>query len=288
MIDAGEHPLFPGVDDLRRGRSRRSRAPTPPCWSPSGRSSRASTGRGRRRHAPAAAHRRPQLHRPARGCRGRASSTRASASARPSRRRSQADRRGGRERGPRHPPAGRHPRRRRGHAPAARHVARAQARRAGGGAAVRRLHPRQPRAPRRGARRLLDGLPGRGHRGGDRRRRGLRLCGGATPSRTSRWARPARSPTAQARARRRQLLRVQRRRAERRRPDARWRALHAEKRRHGRRSSSRRSRTRGATAWSSCATTAAWPAFLEKPGEWQRRRRSSTPASTCSSPRSSR
>ena len=39
------HPLFPGVTHRRRAAARRSRAPTPPCWSPSGPSSRASTGR---------------------------------------------------------------------------------------------------------------------------------------------------------------------------------------------------------------------------------------------------
>ena len=31
MIDAGEHPLFPGVDDLRRAAGGARRAPTPPC-----------------------------------------------------------------------------------------------------------------------------------------------------------------------------------------------------------------------------------------------------------------
>ena len=97
-----------------------------------------------------------------------------------------------------HPEAGRHPRRRRGHAAASGHLEGAEAGRAGRGAALRRLHPRQPRPSRRRARRLLDRLSGRGDRARDRRRRGLRRRGRVRRRGGAARAPPAPSPTATA------------------------------------------------------------------------------------------
>ena len=74
---AGE---LPDGRDARLGARRRSRAPTPPCWSPSGPSSPSSTGRGAaKRMARPLLDRRPQLPRRRRPARRRASSTRGSA-----------------------------------------------------------------------------------------------------------------------------------------------------------------------------------------------------------------
>ena len=84
-------------------------------------------------------------------------------------------------------------------------------------------------------------------------------------------------------SRRRPLLRPQRRRAQRRRPQRSGAPAHGEGR-HGARSSSRRWRTRAATGWWSCAPTASVELLpREARQRARRRRRSSTPACTCSS-----
>ena len=139
--------------------------------------------------------------------------------------------------------------------------------------AVRRLHPREPRPPRRGAGRLLGRLSGRRSRGRDRRRRAASASPCATSSRTSRWARPAPSRTPQAELDGGCLFAFN--------GDVltdvdltAMAAFHGSARAGWRPSCSRRSRTRAATAWSRSRDDGSVSEFLEKPGaEYACRRR---------------
>ena len=170
-----------GIEITPSARGRASRAPTPPCWSPSGPRSWSSTGRAAApTMRPRGAHRRAQRARRRRRWRPRATSTRGSAGPSPGERApvQAVILVGGEGRAP--APAHRHP---------------AQADDDAGRPAVRGPPARPPAPRRRDRRRSSPAATGRRRSRPTSATARRSACGCATWSTPSRWARPARSRT---------------------------------------------------------------------------------------------